>query len=488
MAIFRTLRSSLSSRWWCLLLLTLTFATTKCFLPSNAILVEATDLDDQDINENLGVLTTAKHGQRQIDWVRSKGGFVHSSFEIRRVDPDDDSSRYGVFAKTDISKSELILSIPRECVIQPPMEFFEDWEICDTVEILAREMQRGKSSVYEPYVTYLKTQATRAGQLPTVWSDAGKSFLVFQLLGAPPQWIATTTTKGKTPSTAAANAVLLPPKNSIRAGSSCDERNEYERQAHMLTTQRSWDELLIPVWDMVSHRNGHWTNVAESYSVFDIGHPITVHATRDIRAGEELYMTYDHCPDCQGRSRNYGTPEILRDYGFVESLPQKWVLHDQQVSFTLDSPPPSSSSTEKNGNDDNHLVIKWHSKRPDVVTLEFLENQLTRLSKLNMNHRPTDIAVGEWEILVQYHAALSRALQYAVSDTRRAMEPSFGGGDNNSKYEQCRLDLETAQAQVQDALQMANVLLKQAQQFQEQAAKLHQKLMTLQQDTASVVA
>ena len=39
---------------------------------------------------------------------------------------------------------------------------------------------------------------------------------------------------------------------------------------------------------------------------------------RDIKAGEQIYNSYNLCESCGGRTKSYGTPEILRDYGFVE--------------------------------------------------------------------------------------------------------------------------------------------------------------------------
>ena len=32
------------------------------------------------------------------------------------------------------------------------------------------------------------------------------------------------------------------------------------------------------------------------------------------------------CEDCENREETYGTPETLRDYGFVEQYPQRWIL------------------------------------------------------------------------------------------------------------------------------------------------------------------
>ena len=44
-------------------------------------------------------------------------------------------------------------------------------------------------------------------------------------------------------------------------------------------------------------------------------------ALRDIRAGEQLYLSYNECTDCmyeRDYAYTYVLPYILRDYGFVE--------------------------------------------------------------------------------------------------------------------------------------------------------------------------
>ena len=107
--------------------------------------------------------------------------------------------------------------------------------------------------------------------------------------------------------------------------------------AALLVIQRSWDDLLLPVYDMMSHRNGHWLNTKtdEDASVYD-GTPIDVLAKRDIKAGEQIYVSYNMCEDCTSRERTYGTPQIFRDYGFVEDFPQQWIFDDISVGFRLD--------------------------------------------------------------------------------------------------------------------------------------------------------
>ena len=405
-------------------------------------------------------LTTEEHGQRQIEWVRSHGAFVHSSFEIRREDPLDPTSRYGVYAKTDIANSELILSIPRKCLITPKGEASD---VCGTVEALADEMQLGEESFYEPYVSYLKTQ-TSGGQLPTMWSVQGKEFLL-ELLG----WTSET------------GGVTIPPFNVIQAGHDCSETNDYSEVANMLVIQRSWDEILIPVWDMVSHRNGHWTNVAEAYSVFDEQHPVTVKATRDIKAGEELFMSYDHCPDCQGRLRTYGTPEILRDYGFVEMFPQKWVFHGYGVSIGLDY---NYKLKETGGRfDDDKLLFQWYSRPASPRAVSYFKSEIERLLQMDVATKPQQIPSHEWEVAVVYHAAILRAMRRVVLESE--LLSTVANDKTPALFDQCQRDLEASQNRLQEASASVASLMEQIKALYNEADELRRQLASHAQDSVS---
>ena len=56
-----------------------------------------------------------------------------------------------------------------------------------------------------------------------------------------------------------------------------------------------------------------------------------------IRVSEEIYASYDMCRHCGDKKESYGTPEIMRDYGFVEEYPQRWVFEGKlTVGFGID--------------------------------------------------------------------------------------------------------------------------------------------------------
>jgi len=264
------------------------------------------------------------HGEIMIEWIREKGGFVNPNIEIRRADRTDPTSRYGMFTKGSLVHKEKLLEIPRECLITSVAidsngdddEIDEEEEEegnpalnCETVRNLIKEMRKGDASTRAPYVNYLLAEPW--SHLPSSWSVEGKKTLGNMLKKYT-----------KTP---------LPPHSfdmwidhywrEVCEGST----DPFEENAALIVVQRSWDDVLIPVYDMLSHRNGKYLNT-EDANVHHLTKPIKVRASRAIEDGEEIYTSYNMCKDCGNRHETYGTPQIFSDYGFVEQYPQRWIL------------------------------------------------------------------------------------------------------------------------------------------------------------------
>lgn len=298
-------------------------------------------------------ITNVEHAQRQIEWIRSMEGFVSSKVQIRAIQRrwrDDDDSHHkdqdananaplGVFAMKDFQKGELIFSIPRDCLLTAADDEEDDnttnrkkdkkkgndneptWDVCRTARNLAREMRLGNQSFYAPYMEYLLSQPH--GQLPSTWSEAGQDVLL-RLTGARGANVMDDDDDDENNDRIRVdeNPPLIPPFGAIswlddEWRSECQGGNDLlDQQAFLLVIQRGWDDLMIPLYDLLSHRNGPWHNTATAQSVHDTTtDAIRVVASRHIRAGEELYGSYTECSDCGGRVNTYGTPEILRDYG-----------------------------------------------------------------------------------------------------------------------------------------------------------------------------
>ncbi|KAL7579488.1 hypothetical protein ACA910_007868 [Epithemia clementina (nom. ined.)] len=353
-----------------------------------------------------------KHVQEQIDWVRSKGGFVSSKMEIRPIHPSDVTSPLGAFATDDFQEGDLILSIPRDCLMTSEMED-PDW-ICSTTRNLVREMKLGENSYYAPYIKFLNAQPF--GQLPSMWSSFGKDLLLKITGGAIND-----------------DDQLLPPLGPVgwlddEWRTECDGGDDLlEQHAFLTVIQRGWDDILIPIYDLLNHRNGKWHNTVSNSVRGSNDDDVQVYASKLIRAGDEIYGSYTDCTDCGGRAEFYGTPEILRDYGFVEPYPQKFVFGEQGIAFTID----------KANDDDDELELTWLSDDDlDDETIAFFEHQLERVSDVYaryMKFRNEEVPPHELQILrefaVSYIAAMERMLEVAKGTSCAVVGSTYGDGD-----------------------------------------------------------
>jgi hypothetical protein len=417
-----------------------------------------------------GATSTSKvnHGEALIQWLRSKeGGFFHSKLQVRQF---EESSQYGLIATGEIKKGELLVQVPPDFFLTAASAQFQvgdrvdrmfydneeemeeagqeggkgrtgrivkvhsdgaldvlfdngsiDTELrredfayqdahtnCGLVKRLIQEMRLGSDSYFAPFVNYLHDQP--CGQLPSAWSKLGLE-LLFQILGMNPN----------------GDEQSLPPDDfkyrSIETdwhGRCYGSKDPLEEKAHTMVTQRSWDDFMIPITDLISHRNGPWCNADITLADMEAlqeGGSAKLRAIRDVQAGEEIYTSYNLCLMCVGRKAIlYGTPEILRDYGFVEQYPQRWSFPEALIAFDLD----------KDG-------LTWIKDKERNKFSErgyrFLREQLERLIKLG----ETDLASpdpaipkSEFDTIARYHRALVVAITHAVkslevaNDARKA--------------------------------------------------------------------
>jgi hypothetical protein len=227
-----------------------------------------------------------------FDWMHnSEGGYVNPKQEFRYENPDDPTNSYlGVFAKERIEPGEILVTVPwyRILTSDDPNEVGQ--MTCGTVKSVARELALGEQSEWAPYVKYLNDQPE--GQLPSAWSEAAQ-LLLQELVGG----------EGEDP--------IIPPAFPMEWLKS----DWYDRcgglpsdllsaKAALLVVQRSDDVIMIPAYDMYNHRNGKWMNT-ETY--IEEGEKHESRALRSIEPGEQLYISYNMCRDCGGRTVGYGS-------------------------------------------------------------------------------------------------------------------------------------------------------------------------------------
>jgi spermidine synthase len=312
-----------------------------------------------------------------------------------------------MFATGDISEDELLLEIPRKVLLTDEgyeNDSYGDHGIwCPTAYRLIDELKKGEDSFYGPYINYLLSQ--EQGQLPSHWSDAGKQLLLEVL--------------------AQDDALKdndLKPRDAVGwvekawHGDCKGGNDRFEQHAALMLLQRGWDDIMIPVYDMMSHRNGPYLNT-KSNSVHKKTTPVRVHASRDIKAGEELYTSYNNCKDCGNRINNgYGTPEILRDFGFVELYPQRWYF-GRRLYFDLIQDP-----------EDKTITVKWMDKKPKKKALNWMAMQLERLQDIYLGEKDIysvllkQVPPHELRVIEEYHQAAMNAMTHALEYWGRSVK------------------------------------------------------------------
>ena len=349
---------------------------------------------------------SSKHTDALISWVRSKGGFYNSKLEIRRVEPNDSQSRFGMFATGTIAEEELLLKVPPDILIASRPEEKKSGELdCNIVRSLAREMRLGNESQYAPYANYL-SEIKIFEQLPSAWSAAGQSLLLV-VLGVNEE-----------------GEHVLPPTDPIgwitdEWHKRCDGSDDpFEELAAALVVQRNWDDVLIPVADIIRHRHGKWLNTESTNVHEETG--VQIYASRVIEVGEEIYTSHYICDenvDCGIWEASYGTAELFRDHGFVEEYPQKWIFQRQEIAFEIHRTPndyvyDDDSETDK-------FDIMWIGDEPSEEDNEFLKEQLERLLELGETilaspETERTIPKNEWNLVLNYHEAMLTALSIST--------------------------------------------------------------------------
>lgn len=345
-----------------------------------------------------------------LDWFVQRGGVLNPKVEFRTTGEGCDSSFDGIFALKDLKKNEQVAVIPKETVIfSGQEEEFSglDFE-CDMVHALIREIKLGSESKYDGYVNYLLAQD--GASLPSFWTDAGKA-LLHQVLDFP--------------SEVDPSIGNIPPANPTGLVSdwleSCEGSDDSKVSLHALSQvcARSWDLQMIAIFDMFAHRNDPYRNIDSTQIDPYKGQDIIVYAIRDIKQGEQIYNSYNKCAECDGRT-TYGTPQILRDYGFVEEYPQRWVFFFDPDTFEVEL---GFEVHEEDG----VLELEWLADTVYEEGEDYLEGQQQRLKGIEylFESKPANIPQGEWDKIVRFYKSARFVFDSAVEQLALVEEEEY---------------------------------------------------------------
>lgn len=373
--------------------------------------------------------------QSIVDWIRSKPtGFFHPSIQWQRLPAGSSIGPYAMHATAPIPRGKILMTVPKSIVIDSR----GTGETCDTIRHMLDEHELGEGSEFYPYLDYLfgeKDGGTSGGLLPSSWSNEGQALLEY-IIGS-------------------GEDDLLPRrfarKNVYELCNWAEEDTPpVTKDAYDYFVSRSWKDKMVPVLDMINHRNGHWLNVESTTA--QTGDDVMVYAIRDIEEGEQLYNTYTECldDDCSfgAIKYEYVTQHLLRDYGFVEWYPRRWILGKYWAPYweehILGEKPKYTEPEEKNDDYDydydyydeegklkeDHLVIeidrdpdtneptfKWIFTTPTPRHINWIKRQLARLDGLEEEivQRAARLASDhEQSTVVDYVHAYQEALELAL--------------------------------------------------------------------------
>lgn len=382
----------------------------------------------------------------KIEWLRANGGYFNPKMQLGSLSSDSDSA-FGFYAASDIETDEILLSIP-------PTVFLTDVRrksrkqtetvdlgpegngvlYCRTVRNLIHEMKLGDKSFYAPYVNYLMDLITDEDEglmsrVPSGWSQKGKE-LLDNVLGvqsdgssiippmAPTEWIVDDWY---------GDCEAEP--------SGEDGQMGLEEKAALQVISRSWDQILLPVMDMIAHRNGDQYYNTKSNSVHgDV--PVVLRASKPISKGSGIHTSYNQCEDCDLRHHTYGSAEMFRDYGFVEQYPQRWIFQAHEIIFDVE---------EAIGEDEEHLNVKFINGSPNYLGVKHMESMMSYLEEVHKKYLVPliysfdkgGVPEQEFNAIVNYHKSVETALQLAFKTIMKEEENFFDASEYEDESDVC---------------------------------------------------
>mmetsp|Transcript_7170 Transcript_7170/g.10467 ORF Transcript_7170/g.10467 Transcript_7170/m.10467 type:complete len:381 (+) Transcript_7170:52-1194(+) len=341
-----------------------------------------------------------------IEWLRSRDG-GHFTEKVFFRDG-------GMFAAEDISEGEIVMMIPPNALFGPNAD--DDSDECGTARRLAHEYVHLKEkSDHWPYLQYV-FESFPHKSVPIGWSSAGKKIVRDLIVGSE-----------------------LEPRGFGRGSykNACGATDDdslavWLEAAWRIVLSRGWHHIMVPVFDMVNHRNGRYHNVdrrSTTDELLQVDGDYTIVATKDIKAGSQLHNSYNQCQadaTCFGIDKSYVTPQIFLDYGFVEQLPRRFAFFypgdeeeeedDDEFEYDDEEEDDSSGIVVWEVNEDKKIV--WIGAAPNSSQISWLQVHLKRLQDVKnaVTERKRRLK-NQYEAqgIMDYYQALTEALQLAIN-------------------------------------------------------------------------
>ena len=342
-----------------------------------ALPLHGNDGDRADTVDDLSMI------EEIAEWIKANGGTISTKVQVKQIS----GSLSGLFATENVEAGEVLATIPWKLVLVPPSHKADR---CDKAENLHQIITTKDSKDQNPYERYLSTRTK--DHIPLFWSSKSKEILE--------ELMTDFETRGF-------NDALT---------DVCDDRmiDEGFQQAYMLLQTRGdgyYGDLLIPFEDLLNHRNGRHTNVQPEIVA---GKHVRIVTTRAIHAGEQYQNSYNKCPSCKALFSNPPLPggfqvtsQLFEDYGFVESIPQRWVLPGVRMIFDVVQPQVEDA-------DDEDAVVVF-AIPPSFRGRYYLRRRLYELAVFEDEYRErSDIPEVELEGIFLLHEAIVDAYSLAL--------------------------------------------------------------------------
>ncbi len=356
--------------------------------------------------------------RRLFEWIlEDPDGFVHPSILFQRLGPEGKSGPYAMHVTEDVPAGTPLIVLPRKYVIESHMKkkkgniaLDDDYRMCVTVEKVLDEYQKHNDtetsfqSFYAPYLSYLfedTVGGTTRGLLPGTWSD--QSIGILHLILDHDYDDGSSTLR---PDDFDFNSIFDVCARNIEGAEDEDDEDEDDEDedddseeddsdegifvneqmaedAYMFLLSRGWYDKLLPVVDMLNHRNGPNKNVEVTSIDDEEGNDVAAYAWRDMRKGEQLQYSYSECMDATcgfGKWRYSTTTQVIFvQYGFVELYPRRWIfdVYDGDTLHQL-----LSCEVTTDPSDDTKMVFQWIFTKPTESSIVWMKTQLARLKSI----------------------------------------------------------------------------------------------------------
>ena len=336
-----------------------------------------------------------------MEWAKIQGAFIREHVKIRYID----EGLSGLFASQSIPKGKIIITVPLNLTISAAQsEYLDDEddydkETCHLLHNVHSSIIKN-DAIQTPYERHLTSRTNH--HIPSNWSPQAKKMLK-QLDG---------------PATAQLFGFEFHDlKERIQSCGGFDENMATDSKfadATSLTYTRSEGlegRALVPFMDLINHANGKRSNTDANHV---LGEKFEFIATRAIEKGEQLNYSYNRCSYCTCFEQGtFVTPDLFFEYGFVETLPQRWAFDNVDLIFDID---------EKEGHGDDELEVNF-VKPPTKADVYFMKKELKRLRYL-MNSKRKMVKISELELdsIMEFLKALVDAFTHALKSAEARLE------------------------------------------------------------------